>query len=289
MFAMPILSIISLLYRIAQGILWLGGLISGWKAASTLMGAGEGALLGGGGYVAGKGLAPAGKPSQAATGAQGLEWAAAGGSGVAGLTTAGLLKLVGIVGAVLTAEGIAMKSAGVTPGSWVTEEQWNAIYPGMTTSMTQKTLKGDTMYWVPGFMDNILGINQPYINKSNERLTNDSNVPEWARGISDIDPNNASDIYNWVYGTSNIDFNNMGSNFNRNMTSMKETTEDAAVAAAAFNNNLTFAGFQRESGLDNVTFKQENHFEINVQGSLDEKSTPNLFSGLTSLLAGRWS
>ena len=115
------------------------------------------------------------------------------------------------------------------------------------------------------------------------------NTPEWARGISDIDPDNISDIYNWVYGTSNIDFNNMGSNFNRNMTSMKETTEDAAVAAAAFNNNLTFAGFQRESGLDNVTFKQENHFEINVQGSLDDKSAPNIFSGLANILAGKWS
>jgi len=117
----------------------------------------------------------------------------------------------------------------------------------------------------------------------------DNNVPEWAKGISDIDPSNISEIYNKVYGTSNITFNNMGSNFNQNMTSMKETTEDVNAAVAAFNNNLTFAGFQRESGLDNVTFKQENHFEINVQGSLDEKSTPNLFSGLTSLLAGRWS
>ena len=81
----------------------------------------------------------------------------------------------------------------------------------------------------------------------------------------------------------------MGLNFNQNMTSMKRTTEDVNAAVTAFNNNLTFAGFQRESGLDNVTFKQENHFEINVQGSLDEKSTPNLFSGLASLLAGRWS
>ena len=145
------------------------------------------------------------------------------------------------------------------------------------------------MYWVPGFMDNILGINQPYINKSNERLTNDSNVPEWARGISDIDPNNASDIYKWVYGTSNINFDQMGNNYVQNMTMMKNATDDLAPAIAAFNGNPSFAGFQRESGLDNVTFKQENHFEINVQGSLDEKSTPNLFSGLTSLLAGRWS
>ncbi len=288
MFLMPILSIVSLLFRILQGILWVGGVISGGKIASSLMGMGEGAMLGGGGYLAGKGLAPVGNPSSAATGAQGLEWAAAGGSGVTGLTTAGLLKLAGIVGAVLTVEGIAMKSAGVTPGSWATEEQWNTIYPGMSTSMTQKTLKGDTMYWVPGFMDNILGMNQPYINKSNEGLTNDSNVPEWASGISDVDHSNVSDIYKYIYGTSNINFDQMGTNFSQNISTMKNATDDLAPAIAAFNGNPSFVGFKQESGLDNVTFKQENHFEINVQGSLDEKSTPNLFGGLIDLLAGRW-
>jgi len=253
------------------------------------MGMGEGAMLGGGGYLAGKGLAPVGNPAFAATGAQGLEWAAAGGSGVTGLSTAGLLKLAGIVGAVLTVEGIAMKSAGVTPGSWATEEQWNTIYPGMSTSMTQKTQKGDTMYWVPGFMDNIFGMNQPYINMSNEGLTNGSNAPEWASGISNIDPNNASDIYKWMYGTSNINFDQMGTNFSQNITAMNNATNNLAQPASAFNNNLTFDGFQQESGLDNVTFKQENHFEINVQGSLDDKSTPDLFKGLAGILAGRWS
>jgi hypothetical protein len=286
MFAMPILSIISLLYRIAQGILWLGGLISGWKAASTLLGGGEGALLGGGGALAGSkiyrklfGNAPKGGY---ATGAAEMEALAAREIGLiprisAMFTGPGswMGKAAGPLGVLFALSSLVEPVGGNKKDySWRTsgpifgiDENGNIIQIGMMENKTPKS--------TPKFNNYPPGI--------------DNNVPEWAKGISDIDPSNISEIYNKVYGTSNINFDQMGSNFNRNMTSMKETTEDAAVAAAAFNNNLTFAGFQRESGLNNVTFKQENHFEINVQGSLDEKSTPNLFSGLASLLAGRWS
>jgi len=296
MFLMPILSIVSLLFRILQGILWVGGLISGWKAASTLLGGGEGALLGGGGALAGSkiyqklfGNIPKGGY---ATGAAEMEALAAREIGliprISAMFTgpgAWMGKAAGPLGVLLTLLSMVEPAGG---SSLMRTDTLGNVYYGKTEEEIKKKIEADGgVMWTPES-----GIPRPtpkFDNYPSGGLTNDSIVPEWARGISDIDPNNASDIYNWVYGTSNIDFNNMGSNFNRNMTSMKETTEDAAVAAAAFNNNLTFAGFQRESGLDNVTFKQENHFEINVQGSLDEKSTPNLFSGLTSLLAGRWS
>ena len=296
MFAMPILSIISLLFRILQGILWVGGVISGWKAASTLLGGGEGALLGGGGALAGSkiyqklfGNIPKGGY---ATGAAAMEAAATEKIGlvprISAMFTgpgAWMGKAAGPLGVLLALLSMAEPVGG---SSLMRTDTLGNVYYGKTEEEIKEKIKakGGVM-WTPES-----GIPRPtpkYDNYPSGGLTNDSSVPEWARGISNIDPNNASDIYKWVYGTSNINFDQMGNNYVQNITMMKNATDDLAPAIAAFNGNPSFAGFQRESGLDNVTFKQENHFEINVQGSLDEKSTPNLFSGLTSLLAGRWS
>ena len=194
-------------------------------------------------------------------------------------------KAAGPLGVLLTLLSMAEPVGG---DSLMRTDTLGNVYYGKTEKEIKEKIEADGgVMWTPES-----GIPRPtpkYDNYPSGGLTNNSNVPEWARGISNIDPNNASDIYKWIYGTSNINFDQMGTNFSQNISAMKNAADDLAPAIAAFNGNPSFAGFKRESGLDNVTFKQENHFEINVQGSLDEKSTPNLFGGLTALLAGRWS
>lgn len=190
-------------------------------------------------------------------------------------------KAAGPLGVLLTLLSMAEPAGG---SSLMRTDTLGNVYYGKTEEEIEEKIKanGGTM-WTPES-----GIQMP-TPKYDNYPSGVNNIESDLMKALYVDPNNPEEFYGYLSSITGMNFDSMGNNYAQNMTMMKEKTEETAALAAAFNGNPSFAGFQRESGLDNITFKQENRFEINVQGSLDEKSTPNLFSGLSSLLAGRWS
>jgi len=255
---MPILSIVSLLFRILQGVLWVGGLIGGARILGGGLGAGEAALLGGGGAAGGNtlyqklfGNMPKGGYATGAAEMEGLTTAQRGllANPVwsklligAGLVT-GIMSLVQPVGG--DEKDYSWRPSGPAYGI---DENGNIIQTGMISGNKSSPLENSLM------------------------------------SALDVDPTNQKQFNDYLQSITGYNPNSTFMNYPQNMS-----PDSLAQPASAFNNNLTFDGFQQESGLDNVTFKQENHFEINVQGSLDDKSTPDLFKGIAGLLAGRWS